>query len=389
MLCAITKIAMLAGRRNARRPSSARLHEGVHVDKRDQRLDITGLGAEVVLRPMGATCDEGELTFDVIGRPRGLVTQSHVHIGQVERYEVIAGELRVKFDGRSYLLRAGDRMEVPAGAAHRQQPGGSGPGHVRVTVSPAGRTEEFLRRLEEMSSTGQLNRAGLPRPVAAACLVRDFGDMGHATVPPQALQRIASAVILAGAGPVRAVGALSAAWSRRLWREYAFVDEWDVAAPAGTVYEVLADASTYPRWWRPVYIAVDSDGPPVVGSIAHQHFKGRLPYHLRTRSKLVRLEPGALIEVDVDGDLRGHGVWTLTPTPTGTHVRFDWTVHADRRLLRVLTPVLRPVLRSNHNWAIARAIEGLEPYVLSLPRPTAGEMPQAPVTLPAASAAAG
>ena len=44
-----------------------------------------------------------------------------------------------------------------------------------------------------------------------------------------------------------------------------------------------------------------------------------------------------------------------------THVRFDWQVHADRRLLRVLTPVLRPLFRWNHNWAIARAMEGLEP----------------------------
>jgi hypothetical protein len=44
-------------------------------------------------------------------------------------------------------------------------------------------------------------------------------------------------------------------------------------------------------------------------------------------------------------------------------VRFDWRVHADRRLLRVLTPLLRPAFRWNHDWAIARAIEGLEPYV--------------------------
>jgi hypothetical protein len=43
-------------------------------------------------------------------------------------------------------------------------------------------------------------------------------------------------------------------------------------------------------------------------------------------------------------------------------VRFDWRVHADRRLLRVLTPLLRPLFRWNHNWAIARAIDGLEPY---------------------------
>ena len=46
----------------------------------------------------------------------------------------------------------------------------------------------------------------------------------------------------------------------------------------------------------------------------------------------------------------------------GTHVRFDWRVHADRALLRVLTPLMRPAFRWNHAWAIARAVEGLEPY---------------------------
>jgi hypothetical protein len=43
-------------------------------------------------------------------------------------------------------------------------------------------------------------------------------------------------------------------------------------------------------------------------------------------------------------------------------VRFDWEVFADKRLLRVLTPLLRPAFRWNHAWAIARAMEGLEPY---------------------------
>ncbi len=345
---------------------------GSRVDKQDERLDIAGLGIEVVIRPTGAACAEGDLTYDVLGRPRGFITHPHLHVSQIERFEVIAGEMRVKLDRRTQRLGEGDRMDIPAGAAHRQLPGGAGPGHVRVTMSPAGRTEEFIRCLAQMSSEGQLNRAGLPRPVAGARLIRDFADTGHAAFPPLALQRMISAMILGDARPVRAIRSLVAAGARRLWREYAFVDEWDVAAPAPEVYAVLADARTYPRWWRPVYIAVDCDGPPVVGSIAYQHFKGRLPYHLRTRSEVVRLEPGKLIEAEIDGDLRGRGVWTLTPAGIGTHVRFDWTVRADRRLLQVLTPLLRPALRSNHSWAIARAIEGLEPYVLSRPRPILG-----------------
>jgi uncharacterized protein YndB with AHSA1/START domain len=144
--------------------------------------------------------------------------------------------------------------------------------------------------------------------------------------------------------------------------EYVFIDEWEVAAPPEAVFDAIADGRTYPDWWKPVYISVEADGPPAVGGESRQHFKGRLPYTLKTHSTITRLEPPKLVEADVVGDLRGKGVWTLTPTDTGTHVHFDWRVNADRGFIRVLTPVLRPLFRSNHNWAIKRAMEGLEPY---------------------------
>jgi uncharacterized protein YndB with AHSA1/START domain len=147
--------------------------------------------------------------------------------------------------------------------------------------------------------------------------------------------------------------------------EYVFIDEWDVLAPQEAVFEALADARTYPQWWRPVYIAVDADCPPGVGCVSHHEFKGRLPYHLKTRSEIVRLESPREFEVMVEGDLTGKGIWTLTPTGDGVHVRFDWRVLADRPLLRYLTPLLRPLFRWNHNWSIKRAIEGLEPYARS------------------------
>jgi uncharacterized protein YndB with AHSA1/START domain len=145
--------------------------------------------------------------------------------------------------------------------------------------------------------------------------------------------------------------------------EYVFIDEWDVDAPQEAVFTALADASTYPRWWKPVYIDVEADGPPEVGCTSKQHFKGRLPYTLRTTSEIVHYEPPRKFEVSVVGDLTGRGVWTLSEAADGrVHIHFDWRVIADRPLLRYLTPVLRPVFRWNHNWSVKRAIEGLEPY---------------------------
>jgi uncharacterized protein YndB with AHSA1/START domain len=145
-------------------------------------------------------------------------------------------------------------------------------------------------------------------------------------------------------------------------REYIFIDEWDVDAPQEQVFHALADSRTYPQWWTPTYIEVTADGPPAVGVSARHRFKGKLPYTLTTTSTIVRMDPPREIEAHVDGDLRGRGIWTLTPTDGKVHVRFDWRVFADRSFLRVLTPILRPLFRWNHNVAIQQAMAGLEPY---------------------------
>jgi quercetin dioxygenase-like cupin family protein/uncharacterized protein YndB with AHSA1/START domain len=309
-------------------------------------LEMPTLGIRTETRLTGEQTGGELYEFDVLGHARGLITQTHVHTDQAERHEVLAGSMRLVVDGEEHLLRVGDAYEVPPGAPHRQLPGPDAEGHIRVQLRPAGRTHEFLVRLRDMDAGGGLNRWGFPKPVAGAQLLRDFEAEGHLARPPLPVQRRLARAILSTTS-----------------REYVFVDEWDVDAPRETVFELLADARTYPLWWRPVYIDVEADGEPALGKVTRQHFKGRLPYHLHTRTTTVRLEPGYVIAGDVDGDLRGHGEWTLADLPGGgTHVRFDWRVLADRRLLQVLTPVLRPALRANHNWAIARARDGLEPF---------------------------
>ena len=262
-------------------------------------MENARLGVRLEIRKTAEDTDGALFEFDVVGRARGLLTQTHVHTAQTERHEVIEGSLRLVIEGREHLLQQGEAMTVPIGAEHRQVPGPGdvGPGRVRVQLRPAGDSEAFVRRLVGMD----VNRLGLPRSLGAATLVRDFGHMGHAARPPLPVQRALSRAILAVAS-----------------REYEFVDEWDVAAPREAVFAAIADARTYPQWWKPVYIEVDAEGEPALGKESRQHFKGRLPYHLHTRSRIVALDAPHVIE--------------------------------------------GPALRWNHNWAIARAVEGLEPY---------------------------
>ena len=287
-------------------------------------IDAPRLGIRFEIRHSDADL----LEFDVVGRSRGFIDGWHVHRRHTERFEVIDGSLRIVMRGREHVLGPGEAIEVPAGTPHRQLAGRDGAGRVRMQVRPAGRTEELIRRMAAL----ELNRFGFPGLREGVAFVREFWGESRPALP-----QLAS-------------------------REYVFVDEWDVAAPREAVFDAIADARSYPTWWKPVYLDVESEGEPAVGKESRQHFKGRLPYHLRTRSVITRLEPPHIIGAEVDGDLRGTGLWTLTEIEGGTHVRFDWRVHADRLLLRLLTPMLRRALHWNHAWAIARAREGLEPY---------------------------
>jgi quercetin dioxygenase-like cupin family protein/uncharacterized protein YndB with AHSA1/START domain len=322
-------------------------------------LEVPELGIQVRITKTGAETG-GEISqFEVSGRPRGFLTQEHVHAKQTETIESLSGAMKVEMEGQTYVLNPGDKHVIPPGTAHTQLAMGEGDGTVRITHTPAGASDAFLEKLAELSRDGRLLKGGWPKPTAAAELIRDHGDAGLASKPPPGVQRAIASGILGAASAGRAARERAAKLARN---EYLFVDEWDVAAPPQAVFAALADARTYPQWWTPVYIDVDADGPPALGKVSRQHFKGRLPYHLHTESTITRLEPPRVVQGDVEGDLRGRGTWTLTPTATGTHVRFDWRVFADRKLLRALTPVLRPAFRWNHDWAIARAIEGLEPY---------------------------
>jgi uncharacterized protein YndB with AHSA1/START domain len=274
-------------------------------------------------------------------------TQAVLEMEPLGRLEMISGAMKVTMAGRDHIVNEGESIEIPAGTPHTQVPLGEDPGQVRIQVRPAGRSQAFLEHLAELCRDRKVTRLGFPPPRAAARLILDYADAGHAATPPLWVQRAMARALLAFGGPAR---------------PYEFADEWDVAAPPEAVFAAIADAGTYPQWWKPVYIDVEADGPPRVGAVSRQHFKGRLPYHLRTRSVVTALDAPRSVTADVDGDLRGRGTWTLTATHAGTHVRFDWRVYADRKLLRLLTPILRPALRANHNWAIARATEGLEPY---------------------------
>jgi mannose-6-phosphate isomerase-like protein (cupin superfamily) len=328
-------------------------------------LENPATGERITFEETAAESAGERLRFQWLFTPQGVVAQEHLHPAQEERHEVIAGTLGVMIDGEERVLGPGESVVVPAGTPHRLIEYGQV--HARIELRPALRQEVLMETFAGLARDGKIGGRRLSSLLQLAVIGHEFAPEGHATRPPLAVQRVVFGA-LAAIGRRCGYRASYEAYSGTDAAQappsagYVFVDEWDVDAPIEAVFDALADARTYPLWWRSVYIDVEASGPPAVGAITRQHFKGRLPYHLRTSSHVIRLERPTLIEGLVEGDLSGRGLWTLSERDGATHVCFDWRVDADRRLLRVLSPVLRPLFAWNHNWAIARAIEGLEPY---------------------------
>jgi hypothetical protein len=144
--------------------------------------------------------------------------------------------------------------------------------------------------------------------------------------------------------------------------DYRFVTHWRVPATPGEVSAILEDIPGLTRWWPSVYLeaeTVEPGGEDGVGRVVRLHTKGLLPYTLRWTLSVKESRRPYGFTIGAEGDLSGRGIWTLRPDGLWTAVAFDWTVRADKPLLRWLSPVLRPLFAANHRWAMARGEESL------------------------------
>ena len=144
--------------------------------------------------------------------------------------------------------------------------------------------------------------------------------------------------------------------------EYEFLTEWHVLAPQELIYDILSDAREYPRWWPDVYLKAEFEPSGRVDGIGDRVTlltKGWLPYRLHWTAETVYREKPHTIEIKATGDFLGRGVWLLEADGDHTRIRFDWRLRADKPLIRWFSPVLKPIFKWNHGWAMACGYESL------------------------------
>jgi hypothetical protein len=145
---------------------------------------------------------------------------------------------------------------------------------------------------------------------------------------------------------------------------YHFVTNWSVEGRADEVHAILMDMNDYVRWWSATYKEVTRlpGEVPTFTSIT----TGWLPYKLNLKYEIVDVQRPLSWGVVVSGDLVGRGQWTLQERDGNVLLLFDWSVEANKPILRFGAPFCRPFFASNHRWAMSMGERGLRRAIARL-----------------------
>jgi mannose-6-phosphate isomerase-like protein (cupin superfamily) len=143
----------------------------------------------------------GKLFQAEISMPAGnYVIESHLHLVQEERFEVISGRLAVRIGSALQFISQGEDAVVPVRTPHSYWNAGRGELRIRYEHRPAlVSAEVFFQTYFALSRAGKLSPTGQMNPLQAAVLVRDVGDFIRPPSPPLAIQGLLF-------GPLAALG---------------------------------------------------------------------------------------------------------------------------------------------------------------------------------------
>jgi len=144
--------------------------------------------------------------------------------------------------------------------------------------------------------------------------------------------------------------------------EYRFVTRWRLPGTVEQVSDILGDTDTLMRVWPSLYSTAQVVNPGDergVGKELRVTTKGHLPYTLRWSFRVTESRAPYGYSTEAWGDMIGTGVWTLEPDGDATRVTYDWRVRTEKLLLKWLSPVLKPLFKSNHDRVMADGEIGL------------------------------
>jgi len=128
-------------------------------------------------------------TAELTARVGARVVGEHLHPALVERFTVLEGDLTLKLDGATSVLREGESAVIEAGVWHDWWNAGDRDVRARVDVTPGERFAHMIETLFGLARLGHTNSKGMPSPLQLALVAQEFSDVIVFRSPPRVVQR--------------------------------------------------------------------------------------------------------------------------------------------------------------------------------------------------------
>ena len=117
------------------------------------------------------------------------VMGEHMHPSLIERFTPLEGELTVKRNGKTSIVREGETAVIEPRVWHDWWNATDRNIRVRVEITPGERFTHMIETFFGLARLGYTNSKGLPNPLQLALCAREFSDILVFRSPPQLIQR--------------------------------------------------------------------------------------------------------------------------------------------------------------------------------------------------------
>jgi mannose-6-phosphate isomerase-like protein (cupin superfamily) len=148
---------------------------------------VTGEHATILELPWHNS--EGRVTAELTARVGSRVMGEHRHPALVERFTVLEGELTVKLNEQTSILRQGESAVIKAGVWHDWWNASSRDARVQVEITPGLRFAHMIETFFGLARLGYTDGKGMPSPLQLSLSAREFSDVIVFRSPPLAVQR--------------------------------------------------------------------------------------------------------------------------------------------------------------------------------------------------------
>ena len=163
--------------------------------RKGEILDNPITGQRIIFRQTSEDTGGALLEVEsVYTKPTPSRPPTHYHPGQEERFEVLAGELRVLIRGEGKTLREGEILLMQPGTPQSMWAETDG---VRVNwqTRPALQTETFFETISGLSREGKTGGKGTPNLLQAAVIAQSYAGEFRLARPPWPVQRVLFALL--------------------------------------------------------------------------------------------------------------------------------------------------------------------------------------------------